>query len=279
MKIETGKRTDRPRRTMVYGVHGIGKSTFCACAPSPLFIATEEGINDLAVDRVRWDGRDQARELAEVMEAIEWIGHSKPCKTLVIDSADWLERLVFDRVAKDRGVKSIDDIPYRNGYKQAVSYWEGVLRALDWLRGLGIAIMMTSHATIERFNDPQTDPYDTYRPDLDKGSSNMVQEWCDEVLFANYRVATRKVDEHFGKVENRAIELPTAESGARVLYTSMRPFASAKNRLGLPAEIPFVYADYFAAASGGKSAPEAPQAPQAPVATKPSSPAAAAAPF
>ena len=44
--ILTGKQT-KPRRTMVYGIHGVGKSTFASQAPRPIFIQTEEGLNGI----------------------------------------------------------------------------------------------------------------------------------------------------------------------------------------------------------------------------------------
>ena len=35
----------RPPRIVLYGTHGIGKSTFAAQAPNPVFIPTEEGLD------------------------------------------------------------------------------------------------------------------------------------------------------------------------------------------------------------------------------------------
>ena len=43
-KIHTGK---KPPRIMLYGTEGIGKSTFAAQAPSPIFLPTEDGLGEI----------------------------------------------------------------------------------------------------------------------------------------------------------------------------------------------------------------------------------------
>jgi hypothetical protein len=40
----------QPPRIMVYGPHGLGKTTFGASAPAPIFILTEDGLGRLEVD-------------------------------------------------------------------------------------------------------------------------------------------------------------------------------------------------------------------------------------
>ena len=45
-------------------------------------------------------------------------------------------------------------------------------------------IVLIAHARIERFENPETESYDRYVPRLHRLASQVVQEWCDEVLFA-----------------------------------------------------------------------------------------------
>ena len=47
-KVQRGKQR-KPRRTVIYGTHGIGKTTWAAQWPSPIVIQTEDGCSDLDV--------------------------------------------------------------------------------------------------------------------------------------------------------------------------------------------------------------------------------------
>jgi hypothetical protein len=164
-------------------------------------------------------------------------------KTVVIDSLDWLERLIWAKVCADRGVKSIEDIGYAKGYTFAMQHWREVLDGLTALRNeRGMTIILIAHAAIEKFNDPSADPYDRYAPKLHKQASAIVQEWCDEVLFATWKVFTKAKDAGFGKETVKGIG-----TGERVMRTTERPAHVAKNRLSLPDEMPLDFAAYAAA--------------------------------
>src|SRR3989442_74866 len=54
-----------PARIIVYGVDGVGKSTFAAGAPNPIFLGTEDGTRHLDVARF-----PAPQTWAEVLEAI-----------------------------------------------------------------------------------------------------------------------------------------------------------------------------------------------------------------
>lgn len=229
-----------PRRTLIYGVHGIGKSTFGMMAPKPIFIPTEDGIRDLNV---------HSFPLAETYDDLMTNCHTlliedHDYKTVVVDSLDWSEKLKHAEVCRVQQKKNIEDIGFGKGYAMANQYWEAFLGIMDDLnRKRGMNIIFIAHSKIERFNSPEVDPYDRFTPDLHKQVCNMIQEWCDEVLFANYKTFTKAVDVGFNKEVTRGIG-----SGERVLYTSERPSHQAKNRLSLPPEIPLdyeVYASYF----------------------------------
>lgn len=233
--IQKGKQP-KPRRIMIYGVHGIGKSTFGAMAPSPIFVPTEDGISDIDVDSF---------PLAETYEAFlanlrTLATEDHDYQTVVIDSADWLERLIWADVCSQHKVKNIEDIGYAKGYAFALSQWGEVLAALNYLRNAkSMAVVLIAHALIEKFDNPETESYDRYSPKLHKKASGVVQEWCDEVLFANYQTFTRSEDQGFGKDRNIA-----TGSGERILRCSERPAHVAKNRCGLPDEIALDWREY-----------------------------------
>lgn len=258
MQQITRGRRPQPRRAMLYGTHGIGKSTFGAMAESPIFVPTEDGLADIDCESF-----PLARSLGDVMAALESLYTTEhPYKTVVIDSLDWLERLIWSAVCADEGVENIEKIGFAKGYIYATDRWRMVLGALDALRSdRGMTVVLIAHAKIEKFENPETVPYDRYSPRLHKLASALVQEWADEVLFATYRVHTVKVDEGFNKPKHNGIG-----TGERIIRTVERPAHVAKNRLNLPEELPLDYRVYGAFARGEDpfAAPHTPHVPHTP---------------
>ena len=239
--IETGRVT-RPRRTLVYGTHGIGKSSFAARFPSAIVVQTEEGLNGIEVARF-----PLAKTFDDVIDALGSLAeHEHAYRTVVIDSLDWLERLVWAATVERHGKQGIEEFGYGKGYVFALDLWKVVLDTLDvLLEERGMAVVLIAHAAVERFNNPETDPYDRFVPRLQRLASAFVQEWCDEVLFATYRVHTRTATEGFDRKRVQAIG-----TGERILRTTERPAHVAKNRLALPDEIPLDHRVFAAYARG-----------------------------
>ncbi len=240
-QVQRGRVT-APRRTLVYGTHGVGKSTFGAMAEAPIFVQTEDGLAGIDCARL-----PLATRYSDVLTALGAL-YSEPheYRTVVLDSLDWLERLIFADVCQKRGVESIEDIPYGKGYVFALTNWREVLQGLDALRNdRGLAVILIAHAQIERFANPETDTYDRYAPRLQKLASALIQEWCDEVLFATYKVHTKTTTESFDRKRVQGIG-----TGERILRTTERPAHVAKNRVGLPDELPLDYRVYAALVRG-----------------------------
>lgn len=241
-QIVTGKQP-LPRRVMLYGVHGIGKSTFGAMAPNPIFIQTEDGLANIEAPRF-----PLSESFDDVMEAVMALyTEQHDYHTVVIDSADWLEQLIWKEVIRrrptterGRDVTSIEDYGFAKGYTYALEPWREVLDGLNALRNeRGMMVILIAHAKIERFENPETDAYDRYSPRLNKHASALIQEWCDEVLFATYKVHTKQSDEGFDKTRTRGIG-----TGDRIIRTTERPAHMAKNRLSLPEEMPLEFTAY-----------------------------------
>jgi len=245
--IKKTKSAERPRRIVLYGTHGIGKSTFGACAPAPIFIPTEDGLSDIDADAF-----PLAKSLTDVIQAIsELASEAHEFTTVVVDTADWLERLVWEHICAQGGKSCIADFGYGKGYEEAAVKFRSVLDGLDFLRlERGMMVILLAHCKVERFENPETEAYDRYMPKLHKSTAGMLQEWADEVLFANYKVYTRTDGKGFD-------ERKLASGGERVLYTTEKPSHLAKNRLGLPPEIPFSFAAYWELARPAHLAAEA----------------------
>jgi len=234
MKLIEGKKPG-PRRMLVYGQPGVGKSTFASHAPNCLFLPIEDGLNDIDCVRTEqiksWDAfLDVMRELWKDQQGFKWVA---------VDSVDWLEKLIFADIVKTQGVKSVGDVAYGRGYEYALGYWQRITNAFDLLRDKGVGCIFIGHAETKRHEDPETESFDRFVPRLHKKSANHLVEWCDEVLFARFETRVRTVSGDFGQKQTKAV----GES-RRVLRCDDKPTATAKNRLGLPAELPLEWSEF-----------------------------------
>jgi hypothetical protein len=229
-----------PRRIMLYGEHGVGKGTWASKAPSPFFLDIEGGLNDIDCERT-----ERLTNVRQVSEALTWlINEEHDYRTCVVDTVDWLEQLIHKQIVSDEGnskIKTVADISYGKGYARAVPIWSWFLSQFEQLRQKRkMAIILLSHAKVERYESPESESYDRYSPDLHKSCSSMIQEWCDEVLFASTRVYTKKQDEGFNRSRNVAIG-----GKERFIRTSESASSIAKNRLSLPPELPLEWSAYM----------------------------------
>ncbi|VGS54076.1 ATP-binding protein [Streptococcus pyogenes] len=232
MQITRGKRA-RAQRVIIYGPEGIGKSSFAANFPEPLFIDTEGSTDNMDVARM-----DKPTSYTMLKNQIAWIkANPTCCKTLVIDTIDWAESLIVDDVCAQHGKKGIEDFGWGNGYTYTKEEVGRFLNMLQELIELGINIVLTAHAQMRKFEQPdEMGAYDRWELKLGKKTSSqtapLVKEWADMVLFANYKTVVMTSESKKKK----------ATGGQRVLYTQHHPAWDAKNRHGLPDEMPLDYA-------------------------------------
>lgn len=229
-KIVSG-RVKEPYLVLLYGTEGVGKSTFASCAPNPIFIGTEHGSSFLNVDR--FAGLTSYKEVLSALKSLSEDSHSY--KTIVIDSLDWLEPLVWDQVLaeKGKGKTSIEDIGYAKGYIFALSYWREIIKELSLLRMKGMNILLIGHSIIKTFHDPSlTEGYDRYQIKLHDKASALFKEFVDFILFANFETFLFNQGDTFKKAKGGG-------GKKRILYTQRRPSFDAKSRVNLPFEIDF----------------------------------------
>jgi hypothetical protein len=234
-QVHSGTR-QAPPRLLIYGTEGIGKSTTAAQAPRPIFIPTEDGL-----DQIQCDSFPLAKSFGDVMGALSALfTEEHGYQTVVVDSLDWLERLVWDEICREYGVKSIEkaDGGYSKGYTHALTQWREVLDGLDALRNQrGMCVILLAHAKVEKFEDPESAAYDRYSPRLHKHAAALVTEWSDAVLFATRKFRTETEDAGFNRTRSIAVPLGS-DGGERILRTVGGPSCVAKNRYSLPGELP-----------------------------------------
>lgn len=231
-----------PDRILLVGTEGIGKSTFAACAPKPIFIAAEDGIRHLDVASF-----PEPKTLEDVTGALaELATESHEFETLAIDTVDWLEPLIIDHTCRLNGWANIEAPGYGKGYVAALSEWRSFLATLERVRReRGMEIILLAHAQIRNFANPAGDDYARYECKLHKGAAALLKEWTDANLFACHE---EFVSEKDGKSKG-------VSTGKRLLHTERTAAWDAKNRHNLPAEIELSYAAYAAAREAGRPRP------------------------
>ena len=107
---------------------------------------------------------------------------------------------------------------------------------------------LIAHAKVEKFDDPESSPYDRYSPRLHKHAAALVCEWCDAVLFATQQFRTQSEDGGFGRKRTIAKAIGK-DGGDRVLRTVGGPSCVAKNRYGITEELPLSWDAFVTALS------------------------------
>lgn len=231
MQIITGV-MPKPIKVVVYGPEGIGKTSFASMAPEPLFIDTEGSTTRLNVRRL-----PAPKSFSMILEQVQWvINNPTVCGTLVLDTADWAQRFCTEAVCSRMQVRGIEDLGYGKGYSYVYEDFGRLLNLLDQVVDRGCNVIITAHAALRKFEQPdEMGSYDRWELKLNNSQkcsiANMVKEWADMVLFANYETIVVKNENKKGK----------AQGGQRVMYTSHHPCWDAKNRFDLPEKLPFDY--------------------------------------
>lgn len=230
-------------RMLIHGVDGVGKSTFGADAPDPIFLGAEEGTEHLDAAHFpapqTWD---------DVLDAIRTLTvEASTYKTLVVDSLDWTEPLLWQAICARENVASIDEAcgGYGKGYQAALDGWRVFIAALERLqRERGMNVVLLAHSFIKPFKNPEGEDYDRYIIKLNEKAAALVREWCGGVYFANYETFV---------VKDKAKRVRGVSTNARLLHTQRTAAYDAKDRYGLPESLPLSWAEFAAAAERGQA--------------------------
>lgn len=235
--IKSTRQADKPVRLVIYSTPGVGKTTFCAEAPNPVFLLGEAGASFLDVPAFPrplnwWD----------VLEAVQTlINEEHDRRSLVLDTLDGLEPLVFEHVCKTNGgKKSIEDLPYGRGYTLALEEWRKLLARLEWLQEKrGMNVLLTAHAVAREFKDPNVETaWKRWDMKLHAKTADEIAGWADAVLFATHEALPKK----------DGLRVRGVSTGERLILTNWTAAYSAKNRYGLPPTLPLDWSAFWSAA-------------------------------
>ena len=222
-----------PPRIVLYGEPKIGKSTFCSQIPNAIFLDVEAGTGGLNVLRVEREMLSTWPDICAVLDGLLIQEHS--LQAVVIDSADFLEKVLETQATLEHSTTSFAKIDYGKGYVSLANMWLTITQKLDALRERrGMAIVIIAHELVKKVNEPGSDSYDRFILALAEKSTKIIEAWADAILFAKVEVYTSKKKEGFK-------DKVTAVEGDRVLLTRNAPHHLAGNRYNLPEVIPFTW--------------------------------------
>ena len=236
----------RPHFIGLYGPGGIGKSTFGASAPNPVFLGTDDGVGALDVASF-----PTPRTWLDVRGAVNTLINDKhDFESLVIDTVNGLEPLVWAHVCHESNCKSIEDVDggFGKGYVRAEEQWVEFWKSLKVLRNK-MNVICLGHAkvkTVEYIEDGER--FDRYIHKMNDRAADLFHEAVDCMFFANFKMSFRK--------EKGARKSRASSEGRRVMYTEEKPAFRAKNRFSLPPEMELSWAQFVTAAQSRLSTPK-----------------------
>lgn len=220
--------TATAQKVVLYGVEGIGKSTFASQFPSPIFIDTEGSTSNMNVQRL-----PKPTSWQMLMDEVDYVKQSQVCQTLIIDTADWADYLCQTYLCAKNKWESIESPGYGQGYVYVREEFGRLLNKLSDLTEMGINIILTAHTEMKKEEKAdEFGKYDHYQLKMSKYAAALVKEWADMVLFANFETTI---------ITDSKTKSKKAVGGNRVIYTTHHPAWDAKNRHGLADKLPLEF--------------------------------------
>lgn len=212
-------------KVLIYGVEGIGKTTFASKFPDPIFIDTEGSTGFINARKL-----PNPTSWTMLLDELEDIKSEPRGKTLIIDTLDWAERLAKKYLMDKNKWAAIDSTNYGSRYVALSDEIGKLLNKLTEIKDVGINVVLTAHAETKKHELPdEMGQYDKYTLKLEKRDAGLAKEWADMILFFNYKTTI---------ISDSKSNSKKATGGQRVMYTTHKPAWDAKNRLGLPDELP-----------------------------------------
>lgn len=216
-----------PIKFCIYGAEGVGKTSLASKMPDPLFLDTEGGTSRLNVRRIKISSWEEL--IATVKDVID---NSEVCKTLVVDTADWAESLCNDYICNKYRKANIEDFGFGKGYTYLSEEFSTLLQLLSKLIDVGINPVVIAHGKPRKYELPEEQgQFDRWEMKLTKQCAPLVKEWCDVLLFCNYKTFVITTENNTKK----------ASGGKRVMYTTHNPCWDAKNRFSLADELDLAF--------------------------------------
>lgn len=235
---------ESPVTAIFYAKDGVGKSTLCASAPGAVFISVEGGLDNIDALAV-----PSPKTWQDVLDSVVSLSKDERCKTIVIDSLDWLEQLCWAHICKigigdgkSRNVSNIEAFGWGKGYTAALSEWRKLLMLLDEAKRHGKNVLMTAHATLKSVKNPFGEDYDAMILKMHEKAAGLLREWVDVVAYCELDIALHKENDRTKSIS----------TGKRVMRCSPSGGTTTKTRYNLPEVLPLDWNAFASAIKKGR---------------------------
>lgn len=185
----------------VYGGAGLGKSTFASGAPAPFFVPVDPtGTRSIPRSVPRSATPATWTDLLAIVSFIATGEHDR--KTLVLDTINAIEALLFAHVCKMHGAASIEMVlkGYGKGFTVAAEMMAALVSTLHEIRAKrGINIVGICHAKSRTQQDPSLPAYDLWTMAVNEKVASVWIGAADTVIFAQAEASTRQEGEGFNE--------------------------------------------------------------------------------
>ena len=202
---------------MVYSLPGMGKTTLASQMNNSIIIDIEGGANYIKTART-----EQITKLDDFYSVLVelWKAPKREFDYIVIDTVDWLVRLIVEDVAGIDKNHLTETLNRSNGgYGNGKQVLENHVRTkllpmLVAMNKKGYGICLLAHADKKNMLDSDGTTIEQITPKIDPNTLNAFVEWCDAIFY-----------------------LKKDAEGNRILQLSSDDVALAKNRTGMSGEI------------------------------------------
>lgn len=215
----------------IYGIPGVGKTTWASQFPDALILDLEKGSEHL--DTARMDDIESYGVFKERISML--LGDVQGFKTIIVDSLEKLEGLMLQEMVATGLYPNYEEAnKFNNGQKLTASWMREVMTLFRKMVDLHkVEVIFVAHSQVVKFNDPDGSSFDRYTMRVNDHMGAVVRDLSHNVFFACHKVHTTK-DGH---------KIKGLSDGERILKTEWRASFDAKSRIeGLPFEIPLSYA-------------------------------------
>lgn len=226
MEIIRGITKPKGLRIVVYGCHGIGKTTLASKLPDALFLDYESGTHGMDVAKV---GKLPCSYAAVKGLFDELKRDHNGFRNLVIDSVDKLEE-VLDKTYCEETKKGVDSLFSLNDYGRTIAAHKSqmgqILDKATELANSGMNVIWIAHEQSRKCEPLEgSGAYDHHEMKLSKTVTPLFMEAADVVIFCAYKTFVVAADKQKGETKGHV------EGGKRWCYTAHSNDWDAKHRV------------------------------------------------